>query len=236
VFDAFRQEDGGYTRSRGGLGLGLAITRQLVELHGGRIEAQSEGEGRGATFVVHLPTAGLPSTQLTSPAEDPGAARAGAFEHPPQLRGLRVLVVDDEEDARQLVKAILDECGCKVSLAACVDEALEAFAAEVPDILVSDVAMPSRDGYDLIRRVRALPAEKGGDVPAAALTAYARAEDRRDLLNAGYSMHIPKPVEPAELVAVVASLTRFMHRERAEEATHPTATGASPEEPSSRLR
>lgn len=213
VFDAFRQEDASFTRSRGGLGLGLAITRQLVELHGGRIEARSEGEGRGATFVVQLPISAV------SRYPQPNAQAAGrqmrldaSFDRPSQLRGLNVLVVDDEEDARLLVKAILEDCGCRVRIASGVDEALREFAKEAPDVLVSDIGMPGRDGYDLIRRVRALPPDDGGDVAAAALTAYARAEDRRRMLNAGYSMHVPKPVEPAELVAVVASLTRFSPR------------------------
>jgi PAS domain S-box-containing protein len=215
VFDAFRQEDASFSRSRGGLGLGLAITRQLVELHGGRIEVASEGEGRGASFTVRLP---ISAVARNTPPNGIGGARQisaeVAFDRPPQLRGLRVLVVDDEEDARQLVKAILDDCGCVVRLASGVDEAMNMIAAEVPEVLVSDIGMPGRDGYDFIARVRALSPSEGGDLPAAALTAYARAEDRRRMLNAGYSMHISKPVEPAELVAVVASLTRFSHRTR----------------------
>jgi CheY-like chemotaxis protein len=213
VFDPFRQEDASFKRSRGGLGLGLAITRQLVELHGGRIEVASPGEGRGATFTVSLPMA--PAARAEPPARGAlrPAARAGV-EAPAQLRGLRVLVVDDEDDARQLVRAILEDCGCRVTIAGGVDEALRALAREVPDLLVSDIGMPERDGYDLIRAVRALPRDAGGDVPAAALTAYARVSDRRDLLNAGYSMHACKPVDAAELVAVVTSLTRFTSRSR----------------------
>jgi CheY-like chemotaxis protein len=205
VFEAFRQEEGGPAHPRGGLGLGLAITRQLVELHGGKIEAKSEGEGRGCTFTVHLPVGATPV---------PGQPRSSSrpplpIPRPPQLQGLRVLVVDDEDDARQLVKAVLEDCGCIVTTAGGVDQALQAFERDVPSMLISDIGMPGRDGYELIRRVRTLPRDKGGDVPAAALTGYARAEDRRQLLNAGYSMHIAKPVEPAELVAVVVSLTRF---------------------------
>jgi signal transduction histidine kinase len=205
VFEAFRQEEGGTTRPRGGLGLGLAITRQLVELHGGKIEAKSEGEGRGATFTVHLPLNPITPVQGQSHSSRPPPP----ILRPPQLQGLRVLIVDDEEDARQLVKAVLEDCGCTVTVAASVDQALKAFAQNVPNMLISDIGMPDRDGYELIRRVRALPRDKGGDVPAAALTGYARAEDRRRLLNAGYSMHVTKPLEPAELVAVVVSLTRF---------------------------
>ncbi len=212
VFEPFRQEDASRTRTRGGLGLGLAITRQLVELHGGAIEAQSEGDGRGATFLVTLPISAVARVDV---AKAPGQRRTEAvFERPASLRGLRILVVDDEEDARLLVKEILETCECDVTLASSVDEAIASFDADPPDVLVSDIGMPTRDGYDLIRNVRKLPPQRGGDVPAAALTAYARAEDRRRLLNAGYSMHVPKPVEPAELVAVVASLTRFVPRDR----------------------
>jgi PAS domain S-box-containing protein len=212
VFEAFRQEDASASRTRGGLGLGLAITKQLVELHGGRIGAESEGEGRGSTFHVSLPLA--PATKLRVVPDRAGRLiRTDAtFERPPQLRGLRVLVVDDEEDARRLVGAILQDCGCEVTLASSVEEALARIAELKPDVLLSDIGMPEEDGYDLIEKVRALPPERGGDVPAAALTAYARPEDRRRMLNAGYSIHLAKPIEPAELVAVVTTLTRFSHR------------------------
>ncbi len=213
VFDPFRQEDASHTRSRGGLGLGLAITKQLVELHGGRIEAHSEGEGRGSTFTVHLPMVAV----AVPPEKQTGRTRRirldPKFERPTQLRDLRVLVVDDEEDARLLVKAVLEDCGCVVTVASSVASALQELAQASFDVLVSDIGMPHQDGYDLIRQVRALPAaSRVSSIPAAALTAYARAEDRRRALNAGYSMHIAKPVEPAELVAVVASLTRFVNR------------------------
>jgi CheY-like chemotaxis protein/nitrogen-specific signal transduction histidine kinase len=211
VFDAFRQEDPSPSRSRGGLGLGLAITRQLVELHGGRITAASPGEGKGATFTVTLPCS------QTSQVAQPGSLRAvqphdGPFEHPPELQGLRVLVVDDEDDARRLVALVLEECGCKVTTAKSAGEALERLDRERPDVLLSDIAMPGDDGYRLIRDVRARPRDRGGDIPAAALTAYTRTEDRRRMLNAGYSIHLPKPVEPAELVAVVTTLARFVPR------------------------
>ncbi len=212
VFDPFRQEDASPSRSRGGLGLGLAITRQLVELHGGRIVAHSEGEGRGATFCVSLPISVMVAaserhgrTELPFPADR-------AFERPAHLRGLRVLVVDDDDDARQMVAVILEDCGCYVTTAGNVADAMRRIAEDLPDLLLSDIGMPDEDGYDLIRKVRSLPRDHGGDIPAAALTAYARPEDRRRMLNSGYSIHLPKPMEPAELVAVVATLSRFIHR------------------------
>jgi PAS domain S-box-containing protein len=203
VFDAFSQEDARISRSRGGLGLGLAITRQLVELHGGRIEARSDGEGAGSTFVVRIPFAARAFVADVVPKREP------APKWPEQLRGLRVLVVDDEADARELAKAILDDCGCEVALAASVVEALASFESAPPDVLLADISMPERDGYDLIRHVRRMPRERGGAIPAAALTAYTRVEDKRRILDAGYTMHLAKPIEPRELAEVVASLTRF---------------------------
>jgi CheY-like chemotaxis protein len=125
---------------------------------------------------------------------------------------LHVLVVDDDNDARQLVASILEDCGCRTTLAQSAQEAMTKLTEEVPDLLLSDIGMPGEDGYELIRKVRALPPTKGGDIPAAAITAFARPEDRRRMLNAGYSIHIPKPVEPAELVAVVSTLSRFIAR------------------------
>jgi PAS domain S-box-containing protein len=214
VFDAFRQQDASYARTRGGLGLGLAITRQLVELHGGRIVAESEGEGRGATFRVALPIANGSVTSESARRSSKPQRRDRHFECPRELHGLRILVVDDEPDASELIAAILADCECHVRIAASVDEAIDAFEREIPDVLVSDIGMPGKDGYELIRHVRALPPEKGGDVPAAALTAYTHVEDRRRILNAGFSMHVAKPIEPAELVAVLTSLTRFMPRHR----------------------
>ncbi len=201
VFDPFSQEDARITRARGGLGLGLAITKQLVELHGGRIEVTSEGEGRGATFTLTLPL----RAHRDGPRAESMAVRASS----PALRGLRVLVVDDERDARELVQAILAECECEVTLASSADEALAILDTRVPDVVLADISMPNRDGYDFIRELRARPKERGGDVPAAALTAYARAEDKTRMLAAGYSLHIPKPIDPNELADVVASLTQF---------------------------
>jgi PAS domain S-box-containing protein len=210
VFDPFRQEDSGPSRKKGGLGLGLAITRQLVELHGGRISVESQGEGCGSTFTVVLPMTAVASSSVVPPERAPG--ETASFDCPEHVRGLRILVVDDEEDSRALVAAILEKCECVVTTAASVPAAVAALTVEVPDLLISDIGMPGEDGYDLIRKVRALPRALGGDIPAAALTAYARAEDRQRLLNAGYSIHLAKPVEPAELLAVVATLSRFLHR------------------------
>jgi PAS domain S-box-containing protein len=212
VFEAFRQEDAGATRLRGGLGLGLAITQELVELHGGSVTAASAGTGQGATFTVRLPIAAVVSAAPAATSAGRQFPSENKFERPAHLRGLRVLVVDDEDDARLLVRAVLEDCGCEVTTAATVAEGLDRIREDRPDVLLSDIGMPGEDGYELIRKVRLLPAQSGGDVPAAALTAYARPEDRRRLLNAGYSIHLPKPVEPAELVAVVATLSRFVQR------------------------
>lgn len=211
VFDPFRQEQSGPARTRGGLGLGLAITKHLIELHGGNVTAESAGVDRGATFIARLPVASMAGVRqlessLGKAKETPVDSQ---FERPSQLRDLRVLVVDDEEDARLLVKTVLEECNSRVATAAGVDDAMQLFRHGF-DVLVSDIGMPELDGYELIRRVRALPSAQGGSIPAVALTAYSRAEDRRRILNAGYSMHVSKPVEPAELVAVLASLVRLM--------------------------
>jgi PAS domain S-box-containing protein len=210
VFDPFRQADGSITRAHGGLGLGLAIARHLVELHGGRIEATSEGEGLGTTFTVRMPIAALAQTNAATSALD--AADVRPWPTPPQLEGLKVLVVDDDDDARQLLQEILEACGSRVTTASSSAEAMSVFERQPPDVLLSDIGMPGEDGYALIRRVRALPVSRGGGVPAAALTAYARVEDRREVLSAGFMMHVPKPVEPEELVAVIASLARFSSR------------------------
>ena len=213
VFDRFKQAEGGITRKHGGLGLGLSISRQLVELHGGTIEVQSSGEGKGATFIVTFPLSPLraDAARASSSISSSSGSRKIPVEaaSAQDLAGLDVLVVDDEEDARELLVTVLEGCGARVRAAPSVERALAEIAERVPQVLLSDIGMPVQDGYDLIRRLRALPAEKGGTIPAAALTAYARVEDRRRVLNAGFMMHVPKPVEPAELVAVVASLARF---------------------------
>jgi PAS domain S-box-containing protein len=202
VFEPFRQADGGSARMTGGLGLGLAITKHLVEMHGGTIEVASQGLGKGATFTVRLPRLGAPMKPGVEIVDAP------APRNEPELSGLRVLMVDDEPDARDLVRAVLEHSGSIVRTAPDVRSALDALRNEVPDVLLSDIGMPGESGYDLIRQVRALPPERGGAVPAAALTAYVRPEDRRKVLGAGFMMHVPKPVDPAELVAVVAALAR----------------------------
>jgi signal transduction histidine kinase/ActR/RegA family two-component response regulator len=204
VFEKFQQAERG-TRKAGGLGLGLAIVRHLVELHGGSVAAESEGAGRGARFTVRFPIlAALPPTEAP-PAES--GEGGGRVPPPPRvLGGARVLVVDDEPDARAIVSAILTQAGAAVRAAGSADEALALLGAELPDALVSDIGMPGKDGYALIRQVRGLPRERGGRLPAVALTAYARSEDRTRALTAGFTMHIPKPVDPTELVVVLANV------------------------------
>jgi CheY-like chemotaxis protein len=209
VFDRFRQADGRTTRQHGGLGLGLAIVRHLVELHGGTVRAESPGEGQGAIFTVLLPVAPVYQTASVVERVHPAARDTlPLYDCPDSLEGMIVLAVDDEPDTRELLKVGLGQCGAVVTVVGSAAEALEAIAAHVPDLLISDIGMPGEDGYELIRRVRQLPPENGGKLPAIALTAYARVEDRMQALRAGYQMHVPKPVELAELAAVAASLVK----------------------------
>ena len=213
VFERFRQADMKTTRVHGGLGLGLAIVRQLVELHGGTVEVASEGEGKGATFLVKLPVLpvyqNIPATDFMSQVKEKDSEEEWADE----LAGLKVLVVDDEPDTCELLRSLLSKCGAEVTAASSAEEAFRLFKLEHPDVMVSDIGMPREDGYELMRKVRALPPDKGGNVPAVALTAYARAEDRLRALRAGYQMHVSKPVELAELVAIVASLGNRLRKE-----------------------
>jgi len=212
VFDRFRQLDGSTTRQHGGLGLGLAIVRHLVELHGGTVRVKSPGEGRGSTFVVMLPVSVAHMTPSEGvrihPRAEPEPKDPCQTDPELNLKGIRVLVVDDEADARETLREILEHCNAEVLTAASAEEALDVLPRWRPDVLLSDIGMPDEDGYQLIRRVRALPAEDGGHIPAAALTAFARGEDRRRALRAGFQMHVSKPVEVQELAAVVASLAR----------------------------
>jgi PAS domain S-box-containing protein len=205
VFDRFRQADGSTTRRHAGLGLGLAIVKQLVEMHGGSIRAKSPGEGQGATFTLTLPISAVHAEQPEPPKRH--TSNSDALDNVCQdhaLAGLKVLVVDDEPDARQLLRRALFECQAQVAVAASVAEALAVVQEFHPDVIVCDIGMPEQDGYDLIHRVRADPATR--DIPAAALTAFARPEDRKRSLLAGFQTHVAKPVDPAELTAVVASL------------------------------
>jgi PAS domain S-box-containing protein len=210
VFDRFRQADARTTRRHGGLGLGLAIVRHLVEMHGGTVSARSEGEGQGATFTVSLPL--VPVHAQDSATHELSRHATGGHKVlplacPERLDGLKVLAVDDEVDTREVLRTAFEQCGAEVTTAASASEALALLLETRPDVLISDIGMPDEDGYELISKVRALSVESGGKIPAVALTAYARAEDRLRALRAGYQMHVPKPVELAELVAIVSRLT-----------------------------
>jgi CheY-like chemotaxis protein len=192
------------TQSHGGMGLGLSIVRHLVELHGGTVRGESPGPGEGATFTVTLP---LTDERSFGEAQGLGIAASGPASGPlPALDGVRILVVDDEPDARELLRAILAQCGGDVIVAAHARAALEALERAPFDVLVSDIVMPDEDGYDLIRQVRARGDQRGGQIPALAVTAYARVEDRTAAISAGYQQHAVKPIEPAELAAAVATL------------------------------
>jgi two-component system, chemotaxis family, CheB/CheR fusion protein len=212
VFERFRQAEGASTRSHGGLGLGLAIVRQLVEMHGGTVWAESPGEGAGATFTVALPIPTLLVEGTASePAEPPQIKEAAAEKVWPGanrklLNGVRVLVVEDDEEGRHVVETVLKMCGADVTAAASMDAALQSLDEGLPDVLVSDIGMPGQDGYDLIHRVRSRPPARGGHVPALALTAYASREDREKALLAGFQEHLAKPADPAHLVGKVAAL------------------------------
>jgi PAS domain S-box-containing protein len=209
VFERFRQADQRTTRQHGGLGLGLAIVRHLVELQGGTVRADSAGEGTGATFTVTLPVAPLLRREGAEERVHPAARDTlPAHECPERLDGVKVLVVDDEPDARELLATGLGQCGADVVTASTAREAFEALGRAKFDVLISDIGMPGEDGYELIRRVRALPPEAGGMTPAVALTAYARTEDRLRAMRAGFEMHFSKPVELTELVVVISNLAR----------------------------
>ncbi|HEX7316830.1 MAG TPA: ATP-binding protein [Pyrinomonadaceae bacterium] len=207
VFDRFRQADSATTRAYGGLGLGLAIVRHLAELHGGTVHADSAGEDQGSTFSVTFPLAQTAAAPCSCQQTETAALSLNKSE---KLSGVRVLVVDDEQDTRRLISTVIAQSGAEVTACASAGEALETLKTWRPHILMSDIGMPGEDGYALIKQVRALPPERGGRTPAAALTAYARDEDRGRALAAGYQLHIAKPFNPNELLAAVSDLQGYV--------------------------
>jgi signal transduction histidine kinase len=209
IFERFRQGDSSSTRSHQGLGLGLAIVRHLVEMHGGQVEAGNRGDNSGAVFKVSLPT--LTRTSATETPVTRGAPplslETPTHLHPEvSLESVRVLVVEDEADSREVVAMVLERAGAEVRVAASASEALSILERELPDVLVADIEMPGEDGYSLVQKIRSLPADSGGETPAVALTAHAGALDRAKLLEAGFDRHVPKPVRPPDLIAVIAQL------------------------------
>jgi CheY-like chemotaxis protein len=208
VFERFRQADSGTARERGGLGLGLSIAQQLTEMHGGTIEAFSAGVGHGATFRMTLPLMVVQPTRSDQPRVHPRSGGSRAHVAAGDLRDVHVLAVDDEHDALSLVSEVLEAAGARVTAARSAEEALTKLTAEVPDVLVADLGMPHLDGFQFINRVRGHRNPRVREVPAAALTAYARSDDRMKALRAGFHIHLAKPIDPAELVTTVASLAR----------------------------
>jgi len=205
VFERFRQNDTSSARRYGGLGLGLALARELVELHGGTVRAANGGATSGATFTIELPL-------LLSPEVEPSSQSQETASAAPSLTGVRVLVVDDEPDSRELSVRVLEECGAcvmQVSSSAAAIEGLRVAAVDaLPQVIVSDIGMPSQDGYDLIRQVRRLAPEEGGRIPAIAVSGYATPEDVKQAHAAGYQMHVPKPMNSADLILAIHALTQ----------------------------
>jgi PAS domain S-box-containing protein len=212
IFERFSQGETSITRLHGGLGMGLAIAKAIIELHGGGITAFSEGEGTGSTFTVSIPV--MPVNKQPAPVEriHPRAWTEISVECPPEISGLKVLVVDDDPDTCEMIRFVLEQCGGQVTTATDVGAALDAFQSWKPAVLISDIGLPEIDGYELIQRIREEERASGTKTPAVALTAFARIEDRVKALAAGYQMHVAKPVEPGELLTIVASLAGFMDR------------------------
>ncbi|CAA9351365.1 Two-component system sensor histidine kinase/response regulator hybrid [uncultured Leptolyngbya sp.] len=199
MFESFCQEDGSTTRRFGGLGLGLAIVRQIVELHGGTIRAASPGEHQGATFSVQLPVLAPAASLVAPPSRTPTETKA-------PLDQMQILLVEDDTDTRAFQTCLLEQNGAKVTAVASGLAALQALEQSLPDVLISDVGMPAMDGHMLIRQVRALPPERGGQLPAIALTAYAGALNHQEALQAGFQQHLAKPIEPAQLIQALTTL------------------------------
>jgi CheY-like chemotaxis protein len=211
VFERFSQADGTSTRKYGGLGLGLAIVHHLVEMHGGTVKVESAGTNQGTAFTINLPLAAAAANEGDAaggslPGNSAEEAKDSLAERFPGLEELRILVVDDEPDTRELLTTIIESCGAQVMAADSAREAFKALEKFKPHLLVSDIAMPGEDGYSLIRRLRILGPEKGGMIPAISLTAYAREEDRRLALAAGFQRHLAKPIDPEDLLAAVREL------------------------------
>lgn len=208
AFERFSQAEGPLANHGKGLGLGLAIVKNLAELHGGSVRAKSGGAGKGSTFIVSLPISVVRSLTAGEQRHHPTASIEGDAPACPDLAGVHVMVVDDDQDALQLVKRMLEQCNATVTICESGADCIKILTGARPNVLITDIGMPGMDGYSLIKQVRALPSEAGGTTPAIALTAHARSEDRRRAMLSGFDIHVARPVEPSELVAVVASLAR----------------------------
>jgi CheY-like chemotaxis protein len=231
IFEPFRQADPNSRQANQGLGLGLAIVRNLVESHGGHVEASNRHDHAGAIFraIFPLTTAAIERSMAPGAPAPTLAKDANWLQNAPSLKGVRVLVVDDEADAREVAALVLERCGASVSMAASAKEAFAIVMDGAPDVLVFDIEMPEEDGYSLVRRIKALPEDMGGDTPAIALTAHAGAQDRGRLLIAGFSRHVPKPFDPLDLVTSVATLAAG--RPGLRQKVSRSAEGAAPPSP-----
>ncbi|HEX2672012.1 MAG TPA: response regulator, partial [Polyangiaceae bacterium] len=226
VFERFRQAEGGTTRERGGLGLGLSIARQLTEMHGGTIEVSSRGLGQGASFCVKLPLMSVQPTRDEGARVHPRSGSTPTKVEAGPLNGVHVLAVDDEPDALALIGVVLEAAGARVTSAPSAEEALTKLLPDVPDVIVTDLGMPRTDGFAFIEQLRQHENAKVREIPAAALTAYARSEDRVKALRAGFQIHLAKPIDPSELVTTIASLAkRFVGRDPARSSEPPEPSG-----------